>query len=95
MPSLIELANIHPDYVTLLASVSESVDDAAEALAAVERGIATPGLRSSDRQRVAAELFYRPGGATDRSVDALYELIELDVPSAVLSLRQGRWQPSA
>jgi len=94
-PSLIEVANIHPDYVTLLASVSESVDDTADALAAVERGIATPGLRSNDRQRVAAELFYRPGGATDRSVDALYELIELEVPSEVLSNRQGRWQPSA
>ena len=26
-PQLIELANIHPDYVALLASVSRSVDD--------------------------------------------------------------------
>ena len=94
-PSLVELANIHPDYVGLLASVSHSVDDAEEALAAVERGVANPTLRSSDRRRVAAELFYRPGGATDRSVDALYELIELDAAPAVLSKREVRWQPSA
>ncbi len=94
-PSLIELANIHPDYVSLLASVSESVDTAEDALAAVERGLARPHLRSGDRRRVAAELFYRPGGATDRSVNALYELIELDAAPAVLSNRQVRWQPSA
>jgi CDP-glycerol glycerophosphotransferase (TagB/SpsB family) len=94
-PALIELTNIHPDYVRLLASVSESVDDAEGALAAVERGLASPTLRSSERRRVAAELFYRPGSATDRSVDALYELIELDAAPSVLSDRQVRWQPSA
>ncbi len=94
-PSLIELANIHPDYVSLLASVSESVTDAADALAAVERGLANPALRRGDRGRVAAELFYRPGGATDRSIDALYELIELEAAPAVLAECQPRWQPSA
>jgi len=94
-PSLVELANIHPDYVSLLASVSESVDAVEDALAAVERGLASSARRSTDRRRVAAELFYRPGGATDRSVDALYELIELDAAPAALSDRQVRWQPSA
>jgi hypothetical protein len=94
-PSLIELANIHPDYVSLLASVSDSVDGVPDALAAVERGLASPVARSADRRAVAAELFYRPGGATRRSIDALYELIELEVAPAVLADRQARWQPSA
>ena len=94
-PSLIELANIHPDYVGLLASVSDSVAGAEDALAAVERGLASPARRSDDRRRVAAELFYRPGGATDRSIDALYELIELEAAPAVLAECQARWQPSA
>jgi hypothetical protein len=94
-PALIELANIHPEYVRLLASVSESVDTVAGALAAVERGLADPGPRSSDRRRVGAELFHDPGGATKRSVDALYELMELDAAPAVISYRQARWQPSA
>jgi hypothetical protein len=76
-PALIELANIHPDYVGLLASVSDSVDDAKGALAAVERGLADPARRGPERRQVAADLFYRPGGATARSVEALYELIEL------------------
>ncbi|HEV3485059.1 MAG TPA: CDP-glycerol glycerophosphotransferase family protein [Vicinamibacterales bacterium] len=94
-PSLIELANIHPDYVALLASVSDSVDDAAGALAAVERGLAEPLARSDDRQRVAADLFYRPGGATARSVNALYEVIELEQAPAPLAFGEHRCQPSA
>ena len=69
-PQLIELANIHPDYVALLASVSRSVDDLAEALAAVERGLADPAEQRGERRRVAADLFHKPGGATARSVHA-------------------------
>jgi CDP-glycerol glycerophosphotransferase (TagB/SpsB family) len=79
-PALIELANIHPAYVDLLASVSESVEDSAGALAAVERGLSEPAVRRAERRRVANELFYRPGGATERSVSALYETIELAPP---------------
>jgi CDP-glycerol glycerophosphotransferase (TagB/SpsB family) len=94
-PALIELANIHGDYVDLLASVSESVDDAAEAIAAVERSLADPAARSDERRRVAADLFYRPGGATVRSVDALYEVIELEPAEAELAFGEHRCQPSA
>ncbi len=94
-PSLIQLANIHPDYVGLLASVSESVAGAADTIDAVERGLANPAGRRDDRRRVAAELFYRPGGATDRSIDALYDLIELEAAPAALPECHPRWQPSA
>jgi hypothetical protein len=94
-PLLIERANIHPDYVNLLASVSESVDDAPAACAAVERGLAEPLRRSCERRRTAVDLFYKPGGATRRSVAALYEVIELDAPPAVLGRREVQCQPSA
>ena len=94
-PSLIELANIHPDYVSLLASVSDSVDDAEDALAAVERGLANPMARSRERRLAAADLFHDPGGATARSVDALYELLDLDAAPAMLPHREARCQPSA
>lgn len=94
-PALIELANVHPQYVELLASVSDSVNTSAEALAAVERGLANPAARSADRQQVAADLFYRPGGATARSVNALYEIIELEPAPAVRALMEPRCQPSA
>ena len=94
-PALIELANIHPAYVNLLASVSESVDDAAGAIAAVDKALSDPLARSEDRKRVAADLFYRPGGATRRSVEALCELMALEPAPAVLAGQEARCLPSA
>ena len=99
-PQLIELANVHPDYVALLASVSRSVDDLPHALAAVERALADPAEQGAERRRVATDLFYRPGGATARSVRELYDVIEL-APAAAVTAAAGRpgieerWQPSA
>ena len=77
-PALIELANIHSDYVELLASVADSVNSVREARTSVERGLSMPSLHSRTRQAVASDLFYRPGGATRRSVEALCELLELE-----------------
>jgi CDP-glycerol glycerophosphotransferase (TagB/SpsB family) len=77
-PELLRLANIHPDYVALLASASQSVLTADETIHAVERGLADPASRSATRRAVANELFYRAGGATARSVAQMYEAISLD-----------------
>ncbi len=93
-PALIETANIHPDYVELLASVSDSVTGVEDTIAAVERGLADPSTRGGDRRRVAADLFYRPGGATARSAAALYEVIELE-PAPAAALTEVQCQPSA
>ena len=94
-PALVELANVHPDYVQLLASVSETVDTVPQVLASVERGLAMPSLHQAQRQTVASDLFYRPGGATRRSVEALCELLELE-PAPVPSVtREVQCQPSA
>jgi len=84
-PELIRTANIHPDYVDLLASVSESVDDAPAAIAAVARGLGAPDALSDARRTVAADLFYRPGGATARAIRQLYDAIELDPAPAVIA----------
>lgn len=86
-PALIQLANVHQAYVDLLASVSDSVHDTAGVLAAAERGLSDPSARSAERRRVAADLFYRPGGATGRSVAALYDTIELEPATAPRALR--------
>ena len=83
VPELIASAQIHRDYVSFLADVSESAIDAASAVRAVERGFATPTARSATRREVAADLFHDPGHATERCVAALYEAIELEqVPGA-------------
>lgn len=82
---LIREANIHPDYVDLLASVSESVNTIDEAVAAVDHGLSAPDALSDARRAVAADLFYRPGGATARAVRNLYEAIELEPAPAVVA----------
>jgi len=94
-PALIKLANIHPDYVDLLASVADSIDTIDQALVAVERGLCDPSRQSVERRAVAADLFYRPGGATRRSVDALFEVIELEPASVAVADREVQCLPSA
>ena len=83
-PDLIREANIHPDYVELLTSVSDSVHSVDETVQAVERGLASPDALGETRRAVAADLFYRPGGATARAIRNLYEAIDLEpAPAAV------------
>jgi hypothetical protein len=77
VPALITLANVHKDYVQLLADVAESTMAVDDTVAAVERAIADPAARSAARRAVAADLFFEPGTATRRCVDALYEAIGL------------------
>jgi len=78
VPELIELANVHPEYVRLLSDVSESTSDVDDTVAAVERALADPSTRSATRRAVAADLFHEPGSATKRCVAALYEVIGLE-----------------
>lgn len=78
VPELIASANIHRDYVQLLADVSESTTDVADTIAAVERALAHPEARSATRRAVAADLFHEPGSATARCAEALYEAIALE-----------------
>jgi hypothetical protein len=99
-PELIELAQIHADYVELLASVSESVTDVDGAIAAIERGLSNPRSRSDVRRHVAADLFHDPGNATARTVEELYDAVELAPPAAVpdaasVGDAEEPWQKSA
>jgi CDP-glycerol glycerophosphotransferase (TagB/SpsB family) len=82
VPELIALANVHQDYVRLLASVSESTSGLDDTVAAVERALAGPDTSSSARRAVAANLFHEPGTATARCAEALYEAIELEPQAA-------------
>lgn len=84
IPQLLSGSNISQEYVRLLADAAQSVDGPADALRAVEQGLADPQAGSSSRRAVAEDLFYRPGTATARAVSELYEAIELSpVPALV------------
>ena len=68
-PQLIELANVHPDYVALLASVSRSVDDLPATLAAVERG-AGRSRRAARRAPPRRRRSVLPAGRRHRAIGA-------------------------
>jgi len=80
-PELIREANIHREYVELLAAASTSTSAVDDTVSAVEQAIADPAANSATRRAVAQDLFYSPGSATRRSVEALYEAIDLDPAS--------------
>lgn len=92
-PQLLETALVHPDYAQLLASVAESVDDAAGVVTATARALADPGARSACRREVAEDLFHQPGTATARAVAELYDALEL-APRAAIAFERTRCQPS-
>jgi hypothetical protein len=85
VPGLIRQANIHADYVQLLADASHSVTGVEDTIAAVDRALEEPQSLSAARRRVAADLFYRPGTATARCALELYDLLELSPPAAVVA----------
>ena len=65
-PDLLEAARINPEKVALLRSAATVVRDV-EALAAAARAeLARPGRLSTERRRVAGEMFHEPGHATAR-----------------------------
>lgn len=77
VPELLAQANIHPDYVTLLAGAALNTSDTGGAAAAVTRALSSPSELSAARHAVASELFYKPGTATARCAAALYDVVEL------------------
>ena len=99
-PELIELASIHPDYVRLLADVSESTTAVDDTVAAVHRALESPRRKSATRRAVAADLFHEPGTATARCAAEMYAAIglltrpiESRIPKA--ESRVAECQPSA
>ena len=76
-PGLVETARINPEKVSLLRSAAAVVRDAGALADAVREALASPRTRADERARAAAAVFHEPGGATERGVQLIYELIEL------------------
>jgi hypothetical protein len=83
MPELITGAHIGREYVELMAHVSTTATDADAVVAAVDRALADPSHLSDARRALAQELFHAPGKATDRAIEELYALMELDSPAPI------------
>lgn len=78
MPELLEKTDVEPAYVELMKEASTTVFDIENLLPAVEDSFANPTRHSKSRKAVASEMFYDPGGATNRAILEMYDVIELD-----------------
>jgi CDP-Glycerol:Poly(glycerophosphate) glycerophosphotransferase len=91
-PNLIELARINVEKVALLRSAATVVRNMTDLAAAVPDALARPGMRSPERKRASAEVFYRPGGATARALRLVYELLDLPPATHLATSRpEGVW----
>jgi CDP-Glycerol:Poly(glycerophosphate) glycerophosphotransferase len=79
-PALIRSAAVSRDKVALMRSAATVVSDAAGVAAAVVDGLRHPRRHAATRRAIATDLFYRAGGATDRAVECIYNLLELPAP---------------
>jgi hypothetical protein len=84
-PLLIENAHIARDKVQRLRDASAVVDRPEAVAPTVMRELAAPDRLGTRRRAVAADLFYRPGGATTRAVQCLYDVLSLPAPAPLPS----------
>jgi CDP-glycerol glycerophosphotransferase (TagB/SpsB family) len=84
-PDLIQRAAISADKVRRLHAASDVVTDVDGLIAGVARALQTPVALSLERRRTAAELFFKPGTATDRALNLIYDLVGLPRREAAAS----------
>jgi glycosyltransferase involved in cell wall biosynthesis len=80
-PELIAHARVNPDKVTMLQNAASVVRAANEIGPAVRAALDHPAEHRSERRRIADELFFCPGSATTRAVEAVYELLAMPLPA--------------
>jgi GT2 family glycosyltransferase len=76
-PELLRHGRINPQKAALLRSASHVVRHSKELTAAVVAAFDDPGQHSARRRAISSELFYRPGEATTRAVQCIYQVLGL------------------
>src|SRR5262249_7467855 len=94
-PQLVEKARINPEKVQQLRNGSRVAATTGQAVAAVMESLEHPDVLGTERRRIAGAMFHRPGSATARAVQTIYDLIALPTPSpaavaTALSNREAR-----
>ena len=84
-PDLTREARINPEKVALLRSAATVVASVDELVHAAHSELARPARLSPARKRVASDLFYQPGTATDRAVGLALALLGLRSAHAAAS----------
>jgi glycosyltransferase involved in cell wall biosynthesis len=76
-PDLLRHGRVNPQKAALLRSAAHVVDRADALGETVVHALADPAGLSVVRRRIARELFYRPGTATTRAVNCIYQVLAL------------------
>jgi hypothetical protein len=76
-PDLPRVARINPEKVALLRSAARVAQTTKELAHAAIHAIQEPDELSPARRRIAGELFFEPGGATDRAVNLVQRMLNL------------------
>ena len=77
-PHLARAARINPQKIALLRSAALVAHDLGELRRLGAEALRNPTVHSAERRRVASEMFYDAGRATDRALALAYELLELE-----------------
>ena len=90
-PALIEQARINPEKVRQLRRAALVVAyHRAEVVDSVMRVDSTAEPAFSERVRMAGELFFRPGTATDRALAQLYRILNLSATESAAEVKASR-----
>ena len=76
-PELLRHGRINPQKAALLQSAAHVIQSAGAITGTVSHALEHPTALSRIRRDVADDLFYRPGSATTRAVNCIYELLGL------------------
>jgi hypothetical protein len=77
-PDLARVARINPERIALLRSAAQVVANASAVGAAALDELEHPERHREARERISRALFYEPGSATQRALDVVYGLLELE-----------------
>ena len=81
-PELVRKAQVNPDKVQRLRRAAAVVTQPGDLARTVAAELALPGRLAPERRRLAEDMFYRPGTATDRAVALVYRLLGLAAPAS-------------
>jgi hypothetical protein len=76
-PELLRHGRVNPQKAALLRSAADVIGEIDVLDRTIDEVLAAPAVRSARRRAIANELFYRPGSATTRAVNCIYQLLSL------------------
>ena len=89
-PGLIEAARINPDKVALLRSAARVISSVTSLPDELQAAATAPLAMSRERRRVAGEMFFEPGRATERALSLISEMLQSSPTTAPVTMRGRR-----